>query len=248
MKDNKDLLNLLYSDDSPIDPDKEYQISELVEFILSKMDGKDVRAALAFGLKKAYEDAAESGNANMEVAQARGFFNNLNARLQDADNKHENTTRQLAQTEEKVNKTKPIYIYERIPESTAFMGNDEVLMVYNNLIELESYKWKEASITGSTGEETVSDTRVLYIKPISVEPNATYKIMLEDGYINVFEYSENDEYYGSTGWLLYTDTLSVTTQMSTRKIKVLLANNSQNDSIDVDYPQNISKPIITRIY
>lgn len=101
MKDNQDLMKLLYSDDSHIDPDKEYQISELVEFILSKMNGEDVRAALAFGLKKAYEDAAVSGNANMEVAQARGFFSTLNARLNNTDGNVENTTRQLAHKADK---------------------------------------------------------------------------------------------------------------------------------------------------
>src|SRR5699024_8125084 len=47
--------------------------------------GRDVRQAIHDGIKKAYDDAAENGNANMEVVMARGKFNNLNNRLNSID-------------------------------------------------------------------------------------------------------------------------------------------------------------------
>lgn len=74
-----------YRDPKHINPNKEYQISELVRFIREKVYGIDVREALALGLQKAYDDASKNGNANMEVLRARGVFNVLADRLNDSD-------------------------------------------------------------------------------------------------------------------------------------------------------------------
>lgn len=106
-----------FRDPTPIDPNKDYQITELADFIRTKMDGHDVREALALGLERAYEDAATSGNANMEVAQARGSYPTLARRLLESDetdrqntekinSNYNEVTSQLAQTERELDSKK----------------------------------------------------------------------------------------------------------------------------------------------
>ncbi|HEM6530570.1 TPA: hypothetical protein U2E05_001512 [Streptococcus suis] len=55
--------------------------------------GRDVRQAIHDGLQQAYDDATANGNANMEVAKARGGFDNLSKRF-------ENITGQLGSIRE----------------------------------------------------------------------------------------------------------------------------------------------------
>ncbi len=70
-----------YNDDKAMDYTKLYQIDEAIEAILQKKYGKDVRYAIASALKRIYYDAAQSGNANLEVSLARGKFTQLADRL-----------------------------------------------------------------------------------------------------------------------------------------------------------------------
>jgi len=58
--------------------------------------GKDVRGAIHDGIEKAYNDASIGGNANMEVAKARGTSSTLGGRLDKMDNKDDELTQQLA--------------------------------------------------------------------------------------------------------------------------------------------------------
>ena len=81
-----------YKDWSHIDADTFHQISELATFIREKGYGADTREAMAQALERVYHDAAQSGNANMEVSMARGGFDTLGDRLSD-------TATQLAQTD-----------------------------------------------------------------------------------------------------------------------------------------------------
>lgn len=62
--------------------------------------GEEVRGAIHDGIKKAYDDASEKDNANMEVKIARGTHPNLRSRLEEVDNKQQQTTAQLAQKAE----------------------------------------------------------------------------------------------------------------------------------------------------
>lgn len=62
-------------------------ITELIKKIRSAILGKDVRESIAGAIEKCYEDAAKSGNANMEVAEARGTFETLKKRLDSSDDK-----------------------------------------------------------------------------------------------------------------------------------------------------------------
>ena len=50
--------------------------------------GRDVRQAIHDGIKQAYDDATTNGNANMEVAKARGKYANLSDRLDKSDNQY----------------------------------------------------------------------------------------------------------------------------------------------------------------
>ena len=89
----KDLLPLdevleregYYKDWTHIDTNTFHQISELVKFIREKGYGADTREALAQALERVYHDAAQSGNANMEVSMARKHFKDLASRLDASD-------------------------------------------------------------------------------------------------------------------------------------------------------------------
>lgn len=74
-----------YNDPSPVDRNKLHQISELTRFIRQKVYGIDVRETIAQIAERLYIDATEMGNANMEVSSARGFYDNLNDRITDID-------------------------------------------------------------------------------------------------------------------------------------------------------------------
>ncbi|HFI0790122.1 TPA: SGNH/GDSL hydrolase family protein [Streptococcus suis] len=73
-----------YRDPTPLGDTK--NINDLTEAIRSKEKGKDVREALARGLEVTFDTATKNGNANMEVAKARGPHTNLSERLDDIMN------------------------------------------------------------------------------------------------------------------------------------------------------------------
>lgn len=61
-------------------------ITELIKNIRNAVFGKDVRESIAGAIEQCYEDASENGNANMEVAEARGIYDTLKKRLDNSDN------------------------------------------------------------------------------------------------------------------------------------------------------------------
>ena len=60
-------------------------ITTLIQNIRKAVFGKDVRESIASAIEQTYEDATASGNANMEVSEARGTFGTLNKRLNNSD-------------------------------------------------------------------------------------------------------------------------------------------------------------------
>lgn len=74
----------LYDDTTPLPNTKNINI--LVEGIRKKTRGADVRESIAKALEVTYETASKDGNANMEVAKARGPFEHLAERLSTIDN------------------------------------------------------------------------------------------------------------------------------------------------------------------
>ena len=69
----------LYDDTSPLPNTKNINI--LVDGIRKKTRGADVRESIAKAIEVTYENATREGNANMEVAKARGGFDTLSQNL-----------------------------------------------------------------------------------------------------------------------------------------------------------------------
>ena len=72
-------------------------IQEHLNKIRNAIYGREVRESIAKGIETAYDDASENGNANMEVNIARGTHPNLRSRLEEVDDKQQQTTAQLAE-------------------------------------------------------------------------------------------------------------------------------------------------------
>lgn len=86
-----------YTDFGDVDPNKLHQISELTNWMRTKAKGSDVREVIAQLFERTWLESIKEGNANFEVAQARGAHPNLKSRLDEADNKQQKTSEQLVQ-------------------------------------------------------------------------------------------------------------------------------------------------------
>ena len=86
-----------YTDFEDVDPSKLHQISELTEWMRTKAKGSDVREVIAQLFERTWLEGTKEGNANLEVAQARGRFPVLNDRLNNADRERAENDRKLAQ-------------------------------------------------------------------------------------------------------------------------------------------------------
>lgn len=71
-----------YTDFEDVDPNVLHQISDLTEWIRTKGKGSDVREVIAQLFERTWLEGTKEGNANMEVAKARGEFENLADRLE----------------------------------------------------------------------------------------------------------------------------------------------------------------------
>ena len=72
-----------YTDFEDVDPNVLHQISELTEWIRTKGKGSDVREVIAQLFERTWIEGTKEGNANLEVAKARGEFKTLSERLND---------------------------------------------------------------------------------------------------------------------------------------------------------------------
>ena len=70
-----------YTDFEDVDPNKLHQISELTEWMRTKGKGSDVREIIAQLFERTWLEGTKEGNANLEVAQARGNYETLSNRL-----------------------------------------------------------------------------------------------------------------------------------------------------------------------
>ncbi|MGQ7688122.1 hypothetical protein ACTGUM_01310 [Streptococcus suis] len=64
--------------------------------------GRDVRQAIHDGIQQAYDDATTNGNANMEVAKARGYADTLAERLDQMEQTDESTAQDITRTEARI--------------------------------------------------------------------------------------------------------------------------------------------------
>lgn len=72
-----------YTDFEDVDPNVLHQISDLTEWIRTKGKGSDVREVIAQLFERTWIEGTKEGNANFEVAKARGEFETLSNRLSD---------------------------------------------------------------------------------------------------------------------------------------------------------------------
>lgn len=79
-------------------------IDNYLKVIKEGVFGRDVRQAIHDGIQQAYDDATTNGNANMEVAKARGSFGDLSNRLINVDEqlKMKAGKKELEETEAKI--------------------------------------------------------------------------------------------------------------------------------------------------
>lgn len=70
-----------YTDFEDVDPNVLHQISDLTEWIRTKGKGSDVREVIAQLFERTWLEGSKEGNANMEVAKARGGFDTLSENL-----------------------------------------------------------------------------------------------------------------------------------------------------------------------
>ena len=174
-----------YTDFEDVDPDKLHQISELTEWMRTKAKGSDVREVIAQLFERTWLESIKEGNANMEVAQARGTHPNLRSRLDEADNKQKQTSAKLAQANEKLAQTvskgeggviTPAMLSQETKEqmtggSVAVVGIDSVLT--KNIVDKQVTPEKTAfidnelhftlergTITNGASDDTISERRV----------------------------------------------------------------------------------------
>lgn len=76
-----------YTDFEDVDPSKLHQITELTEWMRTKAKGSDVREVIAQLFERTWVEGIKEGNANLEVAQARGGYDTLGNRLTDMTTK-----------------------------------------------------------------------------------------------------------------------------------------------------------------
>lgn len=74
-----------YTDFEDVDPNTLHQISELTEWMRTKGKGSDVREVIAQLFERTWLEGTKEGNANLEVAKARGGFETLSSRLNNFD-------------------------------------------------------------------------------------------------------------------------------------------------------------------
>lgn len=71
-----------YTDFEDVDPNKLHQISALTDWMRTKGKGSDVREVIAQLFERTWLENIKEGNANMEVAKARGGYGTLGERLE----------------------------------------------------------------------------------------------------------------------------------------------------------------------
>lgn len=84
-----------YTDFSDVDPNKLHQISELTNWMRTKAKGSDVREIIAQLFERTWVESIKEGNANLEVAKARGGHPTLDDRLDGLDAKDTDLQNQI---------------------------------------------------------------------------------------------------------------------------------------------------------
>ena len=91
-----------YTDFEDVDPNKLHQISELTNWMRTKAKGSDVREVIAQLFERSWLENIKEGNANMEVAEARGTEATLGGRLRKMDGEISQTEADITRTESRI--------------------------------------------------------------------------------------------------------------------------------------------------
>lgn len=91
-----------YTDFEDVDTNKLHQITELTDWMRTKSKGSDVREVIAQLFERTWLEGTKGGNANLEVAQARGTEATLGDRLNKMDGEIDQTTTDIARTEARI--------------------------------------------------------------------------------------------------------------------------------------------------
>ena len=188
-----------YTDFSDVDPNKLHQITELTNWMRTKAKGSDVREIIAQLFERTWLENIKEGNANMEVAQARGSHPNLRSRLDEADKKQRENTAQLAQKANKDEVTNVITpkgtsAYASLPTSGNQVGWYYYCPDGDGVHGAGNYVWNGTSwFFGGTGDEgynllkkDLGEYRVkldtLYKKRLfSIKSGETFVVRSDDG-------------------------------------------------------------------
>ena len=148
-----------YTDFKDVDPNVLHQISELTDWMRTKAKGSDVREVIAQLFERTWLEESKKGNANMEVAKARGRFPVLNERLNNADKERAENTRKLAQKANKDEVTNVItpkgtLAYASLPKSGNQVGWYYYCPDGDGTHGAGNYVWNGKSwFFGGTGDE-----------------------------------------------------------------------------------------------
>ena len=91
-----------YTDFEDVDPSKLHQITELTEWMRTKAKGSDVREVIAQLFERTWVEGIKEGNANLEVAEARGGEATLGDRLRKMDGQISQTETDITRTESRI--------------------------------------------------------------------------------------------------------------------------------------------------
>ena len=91
-----------YTDFGDVDTSKLHQISELTEWMRTKAKGSDVREVIAQLFERTWIEGTKGGNANLEVAKARGTEATLGDRLNKMDGEIDQAATDIARTEGRI--------------------------------------------------------------------------------------------------------------------------------------------------
>ena len=143
-----------YTDFEDVDPNTLHQISELTDWLRTKGKGSDVREVIAQLFERTWLESIKEGNANMEVAKARGDQSSLDARLDGLDAKDTDLQNQI-----NTNKTSITSTGSRIDNLIATAGNGTVP---SELTDLRvGYDGKTYTTAGDAVRKQLFDISVL---------------------------------------------------------------------------------------
>ena len=236
-----------YTDFEDVDPSKLHQISELTEWMRTKAKGSDVREVIAQLFERTWVESIKEGNANLEVAQARGSYPNLKSRLDNVDNKQQKTTEQLAQKANKDEVTnvmtpKGTSAYASLPTSGNQVGWYYYCPDGDGVHGAGNYVWNGKSwFFGGTGDEGYN----LLKKDID-DYKDDYNARLYNTKLITKQLSDFDFY--ANGWMTNSGNISTNGAISHKVVTFKKAGIKKIYANYAEYPANTINVITIKDY